>query len=117
MIRIDRLTQIAAPLERCFDLSRSIDLHMASTDCTGERAVRGVMLGLIGAGQELRWRGRHFGFVLTPHGQIAAFEFPTHFQDCMLRGKFRTFCHDHFSLPALLERRNACIQRVAESDE
>ena len=31
MTRIVLLTSIAAPIERCFDLARSIDLHMAST--------------------------------------------------------------------------------------
>jgi len=96
MIHIDQLTQIAAPLERCFDLSRSIDLHLASTDWTGERAVAGVMSGLIGAGQEVTWRGRHFGFVVHHTSPITAFEFPNHFQDRMLRGKFQAFCHDHF---------------------
>jgi hypothetical protein len=40
MVRIELVTNVAAPIERCFDLSRNIDLHMASTDWTGERAMR-----------------------------------------------------------------------------
>ena len=60
MPRIVLHTSIAAPIERCFDLARSIDLHMASTDWSGERAVAGVTSGLIGPGQEVTWRGRHF---------------------------------------------------------
>ena len=51
MIRIELVTRIAAPIERCFDLARSIDLHMASTDWTGERAIAGVTSELIGPGQ------------------------------------------------------------------
>jgi hypothetical protein len=51
MTRIVLLTSIAAPIERCFDLARSIDLHMASTNWSGERAIAGVTSGLIGAGQ------------------------------------------------------------------
>ncbi len=95
MIRIELTTTIAAPIERCFDLSRSIDLHMASTDFTGERAIAGVTSGLIGSGEEVTWSGRHFGFRITHTSRITAFEPPTHFQDCMVRGMFRRFCHDH----------------------
>src|SRR5215467_10893054 len=51
MIQIELTTHISAPLERCFHLCRSIDLHMASTNWTGEKAVAGVTSGLIGADQ------------------------------------------------------------------
>lgn len=90
------LTQIAAPPERVFDLSRSIDLHMASTDWTGERAIDGVTSGLIGLGQEVTWRGRHFGVVVHHTSRITKYDFPRYFQDAMVRGLFRSFCHDHY---------------------
>jgi ligand-binding SRPBCC domain-containing protein len=95
MTRIVLHTSIAAPIERCFDLARSIDLHMASTNWSGERAVAGVTSGLIGPGQEVTWRGRHLGFTLTHTSRITAYERPRYFQDCMLHGRFRRFCHDH----------------------
>ena len=149
MVRIELITNIAAPMERCFDLSRSIDLHMASTDWTGERAIAGVTSGLIGPDQEVTWRGRHFGLKIQHTSRISVFNRPWHFQDCMVRGAFSSFCHDHYfeSIPgqmhmkdlmvfeaplkflgilvenllehhmrSLLERRNLCIKRVAESD-
>jgi ligand-binding SRPBCC domain-containing protein len=96
MIRIHLTTTMAAPIQRCFDLSRSVDLHMASTNWTGERAIAGVTAGLIGPGQEVTWSGRHFGFSITHTSRITAFEFPNYFQDCMVRGMFRRFCHDHY---------------------
>jgi hypothetical protein len=65
MIRIQLTTAIAAPIARCFDLSRSVYLHMASTNWTGERAIAGVTAGLIGLGQEVTWSGRDFGFRIT----------------------------------------------------
>lgn len=95
MVGIELFTTIAAPLERCFDLSRSIDLHMASTDWTGERAIGGVTSGLIGPDQEVTWEGRHFGIRIHHTSRITAFEPPTYFQDCMVRGAFKWFCHDH----------------------
>ncbi|MEZ4309048.1 MAG: hypothetical protein R3F14_13505 [Polyangiaceae bacterium] len=48
---LDITTLIAAPVERAFDLSRSIDLHTVSTAETGETAVAGVTSGLIGLGE------------------------------------------------------------------
>ncbi len=51
MPRIEIETWIAAPTDLCFDLARDIDLHIRSTDGTGERAVEGVTSGLIGLGE------------------------------------------------------------------
>jgi hypothetical protein len=56
LIRLE--TVIRAPIERCFDLSRTIDLHMRSTEETQEIAVAGVTTGLIGLGEEVTWE-RH----------------------------------------------------------
>ena len=73
-----------------------MDLHTASTSRTGERAIAGVTAGLIGLGQEVTWSGRHFGFRVTHTSRITALEFPKYFQDSMVRGMFRSFCHDHY---------------------
>src|SRR5438128_23185 len=96
MTRIELVTSIKAPAERCFDLARSIDLHMASTSGTGEQAIAGITSGLIGPDQEVTWRGRHFGFMMSHTSRITAYDRPKYFQDCMVRGRFRSFCHDHF---------------------
>ena len=58
---IQLTTSIAAPIERVFDLARSVELHTDSTSSTGERAVAGVTSGLIRFGDEVTWRARHFG--------------------------------------------------------
>lgn len=95
MVRIELSTLIYAPMERCFDLSRSIDLHVSSTDGTRERAVHGVISGLISLNEEVEWKARHFGLPLWHTSRITVFDRPHHFQDCMVRGLFRRFCHDH----------------------
>jgi ligand-binding SRPBCC domain-containing protein len=95
MVQIELVTTIAAPIERCFDLSRSIDLHMASTNWTGERAIAGVTSGLIAMNEEVTLHGRHFGVPIQHTSRITAFDPPRHFQDCMVRGAFKRFCHDH----------------------
>ncbi len=95
MAVIKLVTSIAAPIDRVFDLARSIDLHMASTASTGERAVAGVTSGLIGLGQEVTWRARHFGIWQSLTVRITIFERPTHFADVMVRGAFCSMEHRH----------------------
>lgn len=88
-------TRIAAPARRCFLLALSIDLHMASTAGTKERAVAGVTTGLIAQGESVTWRGRHFGVLLQHTSRITRYEPPAFFQDIMTAGVFKSFEHDH----------------------
>ena len=47
MPTINLTTEINAPIEICFDLSRSIDLHKQSMEHTKEEAIAGRTSGLI----------------------------------------------------------------------
>jgi hypothetical protein len=96
MVRIERRLQIAAPIQRCFDLSRSIEVHLSGTQRSGEEAVGGVTSGLIGPDQFVRWRARHLGITQHLASKITAFESPVYFQDTMIEGPFRFMQHDHF---------------------
>src|SRR5262249_33807978 len=96
MPKIVLVTLIHAPPERCFDLSRSIDLHVVSMQQTGERAVGAVTSGLLGLGEEVTWSARHLGVRQPLTSRITAFDRPHHFRDSMVRGAFRRFDHDHF---------------------
>ena len=93
---IEIRTEVRAPLERCFDLSRDIDLHVVSMRATGERAVAGRTSGLIGLGEEVTWEARHLGVRQRFTSRITEFARPHYFQDRMVRGAFRSFAHDHF---------------------
>jgi hypothetical protein len=96
MPRIQLVTQVHAPVERVFDLSRSIDLHADGAAHTEERAVGGVTSGLIGLHGEVTWEAKHFGVRQRLTSRITAFARPRHFRDSMVRGAFRRFDHDHF---------------------
>jgi ligand-binding SRPBCC domain-containing protein len=97
MVSLIEITVIRATIERCFDLSRSIDLHTASTARTGEKAIAGVTSGLIGPGEEVTWCARHLGISQRLTSRITAFDRPVYFQDTMVRGgAFRFFQHDHY---------------------
>ena len=92
-------TRIAAPIERCFDLARNIDVHQASTAHTRERAVAGVTTGLIGPGDTVTWEAVHFGIRQRLTVRIADFDHPLTFADEMVSGAFRSLKHVHQFVP------------------
>lgn len=140
-------TWINAPVERCFLLSLSIDLHVAAAHRSGERAIAGVTTGLIGEGETVTFRGRHFLLPRKHTSRIEILRPYSHFRDVMVAGSFRHFEHDHhfaamddgtrmrdevrFTAPwgplgqllarrrlkTFLKERNAEIKPVAESEE
>ena len=89
-------TWMDAPVERCFKLSASIDLHVASAASTREKVVGGVATGLIGHGQTVTWQGHHFGLRLRHTCRIDAWRPYSYFRDVMVRGAFARFEHEHF---------------------
>jgi ligand-binding SRPBCC domain-containing protein len=88
-------TKINAPIKRCFDLSRSIDLHKLSTSKTNEKAVAGVTTGLIGLFESVTWRAKHFGIYQILETKITAFISPEYFESSMVRGAFKSIFHKH----------------------
>ncbi|PTB97960.1 cell division protein [Marivirga lumbricoides] len=96
MPNIQITTFINAPLERCFDLSRSIDLHKISTQHTNEEAIDGVTSGLIDLGEHVTWRARHFFVTQKLTTKITEYESPFFFVDEMEKGAFESFRHEHF---------------------
>lgn len=92
---IELETHIYAPIDICFDLSRSIDLHTHSTKHTGEQAVAGVTSGLIGLGESVTWRAKHFGVWQSLTSKITAYNRPYAFTDEMVKGAFKSFKHEH----------------------
>jgi ligand-binding SRPBCC domain-containing protein len=98
MVTIETVTRIRAPIARCFDLARSVEVHLAGNVHSGEQAVAagGVTTGLIGLGQRVTWRARHFGIRWTLSSGITALHSPDYFHDEMLRGPFARMEHDHY---------------------
>lgn len=88
-------TRTMVPVEQLFDVSLSIDEHVASMNESGERAVGGVTGGSIGLGETVTWRARHFGIWFTMTSQITSLERPWRFVDEQIRGPFLSFHHEH----------------------
>jgi len=91
--------EIRAPIAVVFDLAASIDLHLTSFAHSNERAIAGVTSGLIGLGEEVTWRAKHFGIWHEHASRIVAFDPPRHFRDEMIAGRFALFVHDHHFEP------------------
>lgn len=95
MVRIQLHTKINAPVERVFDLSRSIDLHKLSTKGTNEEAIAGRTEGLIELGETVTWRAKHLGVYQKLTVKIIGFKKPLMFEDKMLKGAFKSMRHVH----------------------
>lgn len=94
IIRLE--TNIQASKELCFDLARSIDLHVLSTKHTGEKAIAGRTSGLIKLNETVTWRARHFGVWQTLTSKITELNQPDFFVDEMVKGAFQSFRHEHY---------------------
>src|SRR5207237_351447 len=93
-------TLIHAPAAVCFDLARSIDLHVSAPSLLRHRAVGGVTSGLIGLGEEVTWAGSFLGIRQRMTSKIVALEAPRTFTDGMRRGPFKRWRHTHRFEPA-----------------
>jgi len=82
-----------------FDLARDIDVHTASQSDSGERATGGVTGGLIGLGETVTWKARHFGLSLSLTSRVTEFDAPHRFVDEQTRGPFTSFRHEHLFEP------------------
>lgn len=88
-------TFIAAPIERVFDLSRSIELHKKSMADYREEAVAGTTLGLINLNETVTWKAKHLMRTRVLQVEITAMERPFSFTDEMKKGDFKSMKHEH----------------------
>ncbi len=95
MPRILLETHINAPIDVCFDIARSVDVHLASSSHTGERAVAGRTSGLMNLHDTVTWRARHLGVWQNLTSKISEMKAPEYFTDEMTQGAFRSFRHEH----------------------
>lgn len=95
MTRIHHTSFIHAPIERVFDLCRSISLHKISAVDTNEKAIAGVLSGLIKENETVTWQAKHLYKIRKFTSKITAMEFPVSFIDEMVEGDFKSFKHEH----------------------
>lgn len=89
------VTQSTRSVTEMFDLARNIDVHQQSQSSSNETAIGGVKGGLLGPGEQVTWRARHFGIPFRLTSRITAFDAPHRFEDEQIRGPFKSFHHVH----------------------
>jgi len=96
MPTIHLTTFVAAPAERVFDLSRSIDLHRKSMAHTGEEAIAGTVSGLLDLDETVTWKARHLFKTRIMRSRMTSMNRPLSFTDEMVEGDFKSLKHEHF---------------------
>lgn len=87
---------ITKDIEVVFNLIRSIDLHIISTNSTKEKAISGKTSGLISLNETVTWKAKHLGFTQKLTSKITDYNYPTFFADEMVKGAFKSFRHEHY---------------------
>jgi len=105
MPKIVTTTEVNAPIEIAFDLSRSIEFHAYTQNHRNEVAVKGKTSGLINLGETVTWRAKHFGISQKLSVEITKFDRPYSFRDTMINGAFKRFDHDH-----IFEQHNGLVK-------
>lgn len=72
------------------------DLHEATMSEHKEKAVAGVMKGLINLDETVTWEAVHFGVWQRLTSKITAYNRPHHLRDSLVSSAFKRFDHDHF---------------------
>jgi ligand-binding SRPBCC domain-containing protein len=95
MPSIHLTTFVAAPAERVFDLSRSIELHKKSMAHTGEKAVSGTTAGLIRYEETVTWKAKHLFKERVMRVRVTEMNQPYSFTGEMVEGDLRSMKHEH----------------------
>lgn len=99
MPQIHLTTFIEAPVERVFDLSRSIQLHKESMKRHKEEAVAGTRFGLIEKDETVTWKARHLFKTRILRTRIIDMQKPSLFIDEQSKGSFKEMKHEHYFKP------------------
>jgi ligand-binding SRPBCC domain-containing protein len=96
MDKIEFNTHIKAPIERCFDLARSIDFHKISVGPVKEETVAGCTSGLIGPNQRVLMQSRIGSFRFSTELKITKFNPSFFFSYEVVDSTFQSIVHDYY---------------------
>jgi ligand-binding SRPBCC domain-containing protein len=95
MTVIELETEIESNIEKCFDLTRDVDVHKQSTEKTKEKVIAGRTSGLCELGDQITWEAIHFGVRQRLSVKITKLNKPYFFEDQMIKGAFKSMRHEH----------------------
>lgn len=89
------VTEIHAPIARCFDLCRDLDVHTRTLSHTRERLVGAKTGGMAEEGDVLTFEATHLGVRQRLTSRITEVDRPVLFADEALSGAFASLRHVH----------------------
>lgn len=95
MPTIEHEITINAPIQICFDVARTVEVHEGKTMLTKQITISGVTKGLMEHGDSVTWQTTHLGIKQKLTSQIIKMVKPYHFTDAMVQGAFQSFTHTH----------------------
>ena len=95
MIELSAEVSVAAPVRRCFDVTRSVEAHRDSSTLIGGRPVAGKVAGLSELGDETTWSARFFGVRFRVRTRVVAMDAPAAYREERVAGLCRAFEHDY----------------------
>ena len=95
MSTIHLTTFIAAPVERVFDLARSVDMHKHTMTKHKEEAVAGIRFGLMEKNETVTWKAKHLFKTRFLRSEITEMKKPNMFIDEQVKGDFKKMRHEH----------------------
>lgn len=91
-------TEIKAPQDLVFDLSRSLTVPIIYSVCRGGKVVGCKPTGLLGLNEEVTLKTGFLGLYQYNVFAVTGFHRPSYFSDEMIEGVFKIFKHEnHFS--------------------
>jgi ligand-binding SRPBCC domain-containing protein len=97
MNKIEFNTYIKAPVERCFDLSRSIDFHKKSlSPMVKEESVAGCTTGLIGYNQRVLMQSKLWSYQFSTELKMTKFNPPYFLSFEIADSHFESAFHDYY---------------------
>ena len=94
---------IHAPIQVCFDLARTVEVHAGKTLLTKQIAIEGITFGLMERGDFVTWETTHLGMKQKLTSQVIEMVKPYRFTDAMVRGAFHSFTHTHEFIEGVTE--------------
>lgn len=96
MITVKTEILINAPIDRCFDLARDIEIHTQTVwKHTKEKAIEGTIKGMINEGEYVTFQATHFLVRQKLTSRITEYKRPYYFIDEMVKGAFKSLKHEH----------------------
>ncbi len=86
---------IRASMQRCFDLTRSVDVHVYTSQRIAGKAIAGKTSGLAELNDTTTWSARFFGVRFTLTTKVNSVQAPFEFSERQGRGLFKRFEHDY----------------------